>query len=130
MSHQHANIAAALATRLATLALPTAWENSPFTPPAGLYLAESFLPGQTQPFAVTGTDTVGGIYQVLAMAPKGGTKGAGYAAAKQVADLFPRGFRLTYGGQTVTIRSTSQLPAIEAGDRWATPVSVEWWAAV
>jgi hypothetical protein len=122
-------IAAALATQLDTLNLPTQWENAPFTPTAGVtYLAEALLPGPTLSVGVAGTssDEFGGIYQVLVYAPLGGTKGDGLAVAKDVADAFPKALKLTYDGLTVIILRTSQATAFTSGDRWVIPVSVTY----
>lgn len=122
-------IAAALATQLDTLNLPTQWENAPFTPTAGVvYVAEALLPGPTLSVGVAGasSDEFGGIYQVTVYAPLGGTKGAGAAVAKDVADAFPKASQLTYDGVTVHILRTSQAPAFTSGDRWAIPVSVTY----
>jgi len=122
-------IAAALATQLNTLDLPTQWENAPFTPTAGTtYVAEAILPGPTLSVGVSGSssDEFGGIYQVLVYAPLGGTKGDGLAVAKDVADAFPKASQLTYDGVTVIILRTSQGAAFTSGDRWVVPVSVTY----
>lgn len=122
-------IAAALATQLNTVDLPTQWENAPFTPPAGeVYLAEALLPGPTLSVGISGasSDEFGGIYQVTVYAPLGGTKGAGLGAAKAVADAFPKAAQFTHDGTTVVVLRTSQAPAFNSGDRWAIPVSVTY----
>lgn len=127
MSNQ--KIAAALATRLNTLSLPTQWENTPFTPTAGqVYVSEALLTGPTLSVGVANSSSneFGGIYQVTVYAPLGGTKGAGLDVAQDVADAFTKGLKLTYGGLTVTILRTSQAPAFPSGDRWAIPVSVTY----
>lgn len=122
-------IAAALATQLDTLNLPTQWENAPFTPTADeVYVAEALLTGPTLSVgvAIASSDEFGGIYQVTVYAPLGGTKGAGLAVAQDVADAFTKGLKLTYDGLTVIILRTSQAPAFQSGDRWAIPVSVTY----
>ena len=122
-------IAAALATQLNTLDLPTQWENAPFTPTAGVvYVAEALLTGPTLSVGVgsTSSNEFGGIYQVTVYAPLGGTKGAGLAVAQDVADAFTKGLKLTYDGLTVIILRTSLAPAFPSGDRWAIPVSVTY----
>lgn len=128
MSNQAIN--AALAARLQTLGISTAFENANFTPTAGvLYLEESFLPGETTPVGVasTSSDDFTGIYQITVLAPLDGTKGPGMTAAKQVAEHFPRGMRLTHtSGQVVTILRTSQGPTFKRNDRWAIPVSIRY----
>ena len=124
-------VAAALAARLATLAIPTQYENAPFTPTAGqTYLAEAFLPAERQAVGLAKTDAIVGVYQVSVMAPKDGTKGPGYTAAKLVSALFPRGLRIDRDGVTVTILQSSQAPAMPMGDRWMVPVSMEFRAIV
>lgn len=128
MSDQAIN--AALAARLQVLGMPTAFENASFTPAVGaLYLEENFLPGETTPVGVasTSSDVFTGIYQVTVLAPLGGTKGPGMAAAKQVAEHFPRGMRLTHAsGLKVTILRASQGPGFKRNDRWAIPVSIRY----
>lgn len=126
--HSTDKIAAALATRLNTLGIPTQWENGPaFTPPAGsAYLKESFMPGEALPFGVFQADIVGGIYQVTVMIPKGSTKGGSIAAVEAVMGAFPRGLRLTYDGQTAVILATWKSMGFESGDRFAVPVSVKF----
>ena len=121
-------IAAALATRLNTLGLPTHWENGPsFTPPAGVaYLKESFMPGEAFPFGVFQADILGGIYQVTVMIPKGATKGGSVAAVDAVLSAFPRGLRLVHDGQSVTVLTSWRSGGFESGDRWAVPISIRF----
>lgn len=124
-------VAAALAARLATLGIPTQYENAAFVPIAGqTYLAESFLPAERQAVGLSQTDAIVGVYQVSVMAPKDGTKGPGYTTAKLVSALFPRGLRIVRDGVTVTVMQSSQAPAISMADRWMVPVSVEFRAIV
>jgi hypothetical protein len=125
----HSKIGAALSSKLATLNLPTAWENSRFKPTAGqVYLAESLIAGNTVAVGVAAqaSDEFGGIYQVLVYSPADAGKGIGRATADTVAGAFVRGARLAYDGLTVTILSTSQAPAFMSGDRWVVPVSVTY----
>lgn len=131
MSDQAIN--SALSTRLQSLGLPTWFENANFTPTSGvLYLAEAFLPRQTdyRTLEATGTKDYGGVYQVAVMAPRGATKGAGMTAAKQVQDHFPRGLFLTHSGVTVIVYGSYQSTAIVQGDRWMIPVSINYRAIV
>jgi hypothetical protein len=125
----NSKIAAALATQLDTLDLPTHWENSNFTPVAGqIYVSESLLQGATIPIGIaTGSsDELGGIYQVLVYAPMDAGKGAGRTVADTVAGAFQRGARLVYDDYTVTIQSVSQAAAFISGDRWVIPVSIAY----
>lgn len=118
-------ISAALATRLATLNLPTQYENSQFNPVAGItYLKEDLLPANNTSTTLNQSTMHSGIYQVSVYAPKDANKGKGYATAKQVLDLFTRGLRLTYQDLSITIMSASQTPAFISGDRWVVPISI------
>lgn len=126
-------IGAALSTKLATLSLPTAWENSRFTPTAGqVYLAESLIAGNTIAvgIAAQSSDEYGGIYQVLVYAPADAGKGIARSTADTVAAAFVRGDRLVYQGVTVTIQSTSQGAGFMSGDRFVVPVSVSYRAFI
>lgn len=126
-------IGAALSTQLATLNLPTAWENSRFNPTAGqVYLAESLIAGNTIAvgFANQASDEYGGIYQVLVYAPADAGKGIARSTADAVAAAFVRGDRLVYDGVTVTIQSTSQAAGFMSGDRFVVPVSVTYRAYI
>ncbi len=127
MSNQ--TIAAAMATRLSGLALPTQYENSSFTPVSGqVYVAEALLTGPTMPvgIAAQSSDEYGGIYQVTVFAPLGGTKGPAQATAKQIADHFPRGLTLTRDGIKIVVLRVSQGPGFVSGDRWAVPMSINY----
>ena len=122
-------IGAALSTKLATLNLPTAWENSRFKPTAGqVYLAESLIAGDTIAvgFAIQAADEYGGIYQVLVYAPADAGKGIARSTADIVAAAFVRGDRLVYEGVTVTIQSTTQGAGFMSGDRFVVPVSISY----
>ena len=125
----NASIRAALATQLNTLGIPTAWENSNFTPPTGqVYLTEALLPNETLSIGVSSasSDDFGGIYQVLVNAPAGRGKGAAVAVAEQVVGAFVKGASLTYSGVTVRVLRTSQNPAIIDGERYVIPVSINY----
>jgi hypothetical protein len=126
-------IGAALSTQLATLNLPTAWENVRFKPVSGqTYIAETLIAGNTIPvgFANQASDEFGGVYQVLVYSPADAGKGVGRATADTVAAAFVRGQRLVYNGVTVTILSTSQSSGFMSGDRWVVPVSVTYRAFI
>lgn len=126
-------IGAALSTQLATLSLPTAWENSRFNPTAGqVYLAESLIAGDTVAVGIASqaSDEYGGIYQVLVYAPADAGKGIARSTADTVAAAFVRGDRLVYDGVTVTIQSTSQAAGFMSGDRFVVPVSVAYRAFI
>jgi hypothetical protein len=125
----NSQISAALATQLATLDLPTQWENAKFTPEHGItYLAESLIPGSTIAVGIASaaSDEFGGVYQVLVYAPLDYGKGHARLVADQVAGAFQRGDRLIYDGVTVTILQTTQNASFKSGERWCIPVSVTY----
>lgn len=129
----NAKVAAALSARLATLGLPTQWENAQFQPSATqTYLAEAFLPAATAAVGIasTSSDELFGVYQVMVMSPRGGTKGPGMATAEQVLAAFPRGLRITRNGVTVTIQRSYLGPSLMQNDRWGIPVSIDYRAFV
>lgn len=120
-------ISAAFATRLNEVGLPTKYENADFTPPVdGVYLAESLVPSDVVPIGIAngGSDALMGFYQVLIYAPLGGTKGAAFTGADDVAGYFMRGDRLSASGVTVTILRTVIGASFQSGDRFVIPISI------
>jgi len=121
-----------LATRLATLPIPVAPENGNYTPVAGTtYLRETMLGDLTQhrPVAGGARSNRTGLWQVTVMAAKDGTRKPGRLAAEQIEALFPAAWRGTKAGVTVAIRQTTIGPSFVVGDRYAIPITVEWFAA-
>lgn len=129
-----ARIRSAIESRLASWAaarvpaLPVAWENVPFTPPAGAYLRAFLLPASTISRDMKG-DHRGyrGVYQVSVVVPSGNGPGAGEAIAKEVADLFPVNLQMTASGLTVQVVSPVSIAnAIPETDRRVVPTSFEY----
>lgn len=75
----------------AAMALPVAWENTPFTPPtAGVYIEENFLPAESEDVFVQGTKAIRrGVYQVTVVYPLGKGTQAAAALADKIAEAFP-----------------------------------------
>jgi hypothetical protein len=122
-------IAAALSVQLSTMGLPTAYDNSPFTPTTGvLYLKESVLRLPTKSVGVSGasSDQHDGIYQVLIMAPKDTGKGQGNPTADLVAAKFKKATTLTYQGQKVVCISASVKTGFPLDDRYVVPVDIRY----
>lgn len=120
-------IAAALASRLAELGYPVAWENSAFRPPADeVYLAEALLPGNRLSIGVAraSSDEYAGIYQVTVCAPLGGTKGPGLDAVECVLSAFVKADVLACGNTSVTVLRSQREAAFASGDRWQIPISI------
>lgn len=129
----NSDIFAALCSHLADLvlspALPVAWPNVDFTPPANGYLAASHFPASVNQIetGANGRDRYRGILQVSVFKKHGiGAISGGMAAANSVAAHFDRGSYIeTAGGLFVRIRSTPFVgPGFKDGSYWQTPVSV------
>lgn len=85
-------------------ALPVAWENVPFTPPAGTYLRGFLLPAATAGIDLAGAGrTFRGIYQVSVVCPINTGPGAAESIADELATLFPLNLRITVSGLTLQV---------------------------
>lgn len=128
-------IRAALEQHLAALVpdLPTAVENTKFTPPTngGPYQEAHVLPADP----ITPMDTLSfieqGIFQVTLCYPLGAGSRDAADRAEAVRSHFARGTPLTAGGISVTITS---VPSVAKGDPengyWKVPVTIRWQAQV
>lgn len=126
-----AKIRAALETRLTSItpAVPTAFENSTFTPTAGvIYQRAKLLPNTPADGQVSSSIYFErGIFQVTVCAPIGGGPGACEARAQIVKDAFKRGTSVAHGGVTVIITNAPTVSsAIIDGDRFCIPVSMSY----
>jgi hypothetical protein len=126
----------AFETRLKTWAdaqtpvIPVAWENVPFTPPAGRYARAFLLPVDTQSETLERTDRkYRGVFQVsLCM-----NLGTGAAAAESLVASLAAHFAHTFTQATVTVwlkRPMGAAPPIPEPDRYVVPVSTEYEANV
>lgn len=131
-------INAALSAELKTLApaLPIAWPNEVFNPPASTpYIRAFFLPTPTQDVAL-GTGSLGlkrmsGIFQVSLYYPLNTGEGDSRRKADAVIALFPRGKTLTHGGVDVVVDATPYASPAFVSDAWyVTPVTIEYRADV
>lgn len=113
-----------LATWAATKSLPVAWQNVPFTPPAGTYLRAFLLPADTDSIDLAGAHRgYAGVFQVNIVAPEGQGSGAADTLADELDELFPNNLPLNSGAFGVqTITPCSAGPAIQDGTRYAIPV--------
>ena len=135
MSDAFKDISSALSARLDTIspAVPTAWENYPFTPTADtLYLRETCIQGDSDAAAigVAAMDFTLGIYQVDIFAPLNGGKNVALEQADIVADLFKRATILTYNGVDVVITKVSRgAGAVDANSTyWHLPIFVNFYS--
>lgn len=126
-------ISKALSLRLFDLGYATAYENAPFNPQANeIYLRESILPARTVEVGIESgsTDNFSGIYQVSVNAPRDGHKTDAQTAVEAVEAHFVRGTVVAAEGVEVRVYRTYASAAIEQGDRYVVPVSIEYRALV
>ncbi|MGA0608830.1 phage tail terminator-like protein [Caldimonas sp. KR1-144] len=116
-----------------TPALPTAWQNMDFTPPAsGGYQRVALLPAQPEnPSIGASLHREVGILQVTLIYPQNAGPSAAEARAEAIRAQFRRGSSWIKDGVTVIVDGT---PAIAAGrnedGRFVVPVSIPYHANV
>lgn len=112
-----------LAAWAATKPLPVAWQNVPFTAPAGTYLEAFLLPADTDSLDVAGDHRVyTGVFQVSIVAPKGQGSEPAETLGEEIAALFPNNLLLSSG--TFAVQSISPCsigPAIQGGTHYTVP---------
>lgn len=128
-------IRAALETQLSAItpALPTAWENAPFEPPAGApYQRVNLIPAPPEnPTFGDGFRRERGMLQVTLAYPLGSGPAQAAARSELIRQAFPRGASLTAGGIVTTIEKTPEIgPGLIEGDRYAVPVRVRFFANI
>jgi hypothetical protein len=106
-----------------TPAIPVAWENVSFTPPAGRYVRANLIPNHASHLFFDGTGrSLQGIFQVSLCMPIG----TGAGAARTLVDSLDAAFAITItaGGLRIWLTSPiSAAPPIEHPDRFIVPVS-------
>ncbi len=132
----HKRVRQLLESRLATWAaarspaLLIAWENQPFTPPAGTYLRAFLLPAQTDSQTLDGVHRLyTGVFQVSVIAPDSTGPGATEGIADEIAALFPNNLRLTIASPAFVVQLVSpmsQTQGIQTPDRYTVPVSAQY----
>ncbi len=127
-------IRAALETRLAAMspALATAYENTAFTPVAGVpYQRLSLMRAQPVNPEYGQGQQAQGIFQITLEYPLNVGPGVAELRAKLIADWFYRTLSLTASGVVVTINRASYIMAgFVDGDRWAVPVRVYYYSNI
>lgn len=124
-------IRAAFESKLATWvaaqtpAIPVAWENKVFTPPAGRYVKSNLLPGRTLSRDLGGSNrSYTGVYQVSLYMPLDAGPGAADLLAASLDAAFPVDTPLIAGTLYVFLTSPmSQAAPVEDGTRYFIPVS-------
>lgn len=100
-------------------ALPIAYEDVTFTPPAGgsAYLRAFLLPANTDSLDLEGKHTLyRGIFQVSVVTKAGEGRGPAGLIADEIAALFPNNLMLTKTDLTVFIRSPMSTAPAQQGD--------------
>lgn len=109
-----------------TPAIPIAWPNVAFEPPAGRYLRAQLLPAQTKKLTLDGSGrTYRGVFQVLFSMPPGTGAGSVESLAASLDAAFADSF--THGGLRIYLLSPISLaPAIPDPARYLVPVSADY----
>lgn len=109
-----------------TPAIPVAWENKAFTPPAGRYVRAHLLPNPAKHLFVDGDGrSLQGIFQVDLCMPIG----AGAGGARALAASLDAAFAITMVQGSLRIwliAPMSAANAIQEPDRFVVPVSAEY----
>jgi hypothetical protein len=109
-----------------TPAVPVAWQNVAFTPPAGRYVRAHLLPHQAKHLFVDGSGrSRQGTFQVDICMPVG----AGAGGARALVDSLDAAFAITMVQGSLRIwllTPLSAAPAIQEPDRFVVPVSATY----
>lgn len=113
-----------LATWAAAKPISVAWQNVPFTAPAGTYLRAFLLPADTDSLDLAGDHRAyTGVFQVSIVAPAAQGSAVAETLADEIAALFPNYLLLSSGAFGVQIVSPcSTGPAIQDDTRYTLPV--------
>ena len=107
-------------------AIPVAWQNVPFTPPAGRYIRAFLLPARTQILALDGIGrTFRGIFQVSFCMPIN----IGSRTADDLVSALDAEFSATFvqnGLRIYLLEPFSAGPAIQEPDRFVVPCSATY----
>lgn len=114
-------------------AIPIAWENVAFTPPAdgSAYAEVRFVPNDP----ITPMDSLSfieqGFFQVALMYPQGVGPRDSETRVDQLRAHFRRGTTLTAGGvSTIITRVPTVAAPVPADGQWRVPVTIYWQAQV
>ena len=113
-----------------TPAIPVAWQNVNFTPPATRYLRAFVLPADTESYGLDGLNREYiGIFQVSIVLPSGQGAADGDAIAASLDALFTPSAPLTSGGLSVYVtRPMSPSSPLQEADRFVVPCSLAYQA--
>ena len=109
-----------------TPAIPVAWPNVAFVPPAGRYVRAHTLPAQTQFLSLDGEcKTWEGIFQVTFCMPLGTGSGTVESLITSLGAAFAQSFTQD-GLRIFLLRPFGAAPAIPDGERYVVPVSATY----
>lgn len=99
-------------------ALPVAWQNTKFTPPAaGVYLRAYVMPAATISLDAAGDHRqFRGVFQVNVVMPIGGGSRAAEQIAAELDALFPVNLMMPSGGLAVRVRTPISVDQPTTGD--------------
>lgn len=131
-------IRAAIEQRLKTWAdaeipaVPIAYQNAPFVPPAGPYIRAFLLPAETNsPFLEGGSRTYIGVYQLSVCAPETTGSAVAEALLAELEALFTANLRVLQSGVTVIVTSpVSASPAMQEPGLYVIPCRFRYRADV
>lgn len=109
-------------------ALQVAWENVPFTPPAGAYVSVNIIPAPTQSNTLDRVHRVyTGIFQVNLHMPAGTGPAAAETLAASLAAAFPINTPIVVSGLRINLLTPmSDAAAIQDAGRYVVPVSCQY----
>jgi hypothetical protein len=119
-------------TFAAAQSLTVAWENMPFTPPAGAYLRAFIIPSQTTSASLARTDRrYGGFLQIDLMMPIDQGAGPAETLLAALVTAFNPATVLTSSSVRVNILQPASAAApIQEPNRYVVPVTVPYEATV
>lgn len=113
---------------------PTAYENAEYTPIIGTAYQEAFLlPAEPDnPTMDDNHHREQGLFQVSLHYPIKAGSGAALTRAELIKATFYRGASFSYGGITVRIEKTPEVPQgyREDNNWWLQPVRIRWFADI
>ena len=127
-------IRSALESRLKTWAdsqvppIPIAYQNVPFTPPAGRYIRAYLLPAETSSRLVEGTDrSYIGMFQMSVCVPDGTGPGASEQIVASLETLFSSPLTISKSGLNIRItRPLSVSPAMQEHGLYVIPTRTQY----
>lgn len=129
-----AKVRQALETRLAQMApaLATVFENTPYTPKAGVpYQRVDLMRAPPENPEMGSFKRLLGVLQVTLFYPQQKGPAAAEARADAIAAWFPRSLSMSKDGVVVTVDGDAHvMQGFQDGDRWAVPVRIPYFSNI